>query len=215
MIAVPDDIPHAARRHRRHGHPAARRARGHRPVPRAPASGSTSPSSSCSAAATSSSADDNPADGLARRIGRTIPLVYGGGDVGAVAAMRWKTQVNENAKVPAFWPTPCPSCATTRSAAGASTATSPARCFTLVQPAPRPRAPAGEPGASTSSPSVLDEVVAGVDEVRAEGEGELAQLLDLILVGDFVSLHMAAQEGIDPGPIPVLDDIKAAAQAPG
>jgi glucose/mannose-6-phosphate isomerase len=40
---------------------------------------------------------------LARRIGRTTPLVYGGGSVGAAAAMRWKTQINENAKMPAFW----------------------------------------------------------------------------------------------------------------
>jgi glucose/mannose-6-phosphate isomerase len=35
-------------------------------------------------------------------------------------------------------------------------------------------------------------------------------VLDLMLVGDFVSLHRAAQEGVDPGPIPVLDDIKTA-----
>ena len=55
---------------------------------------------------------------------------------------------------------------------------------------------------------VLREVVADIIEVRAEGEGDLAQLLDLILVGDFVSLHLAAQEGIDPGPVPVLDEIK-------
>ena len=34
----------------------------------------------------------NPARELARRIGRTIPLVYGGGGLGAVAAMRWKCE---------------------------------------------------------------------------------------------------------------------------
>jgi len=55
---------------------------------------------------------------------------------------------------------------------------------------------------------LLREVVADIIEVRAEGEGDLAQLLDLICVGDFVSLHLAAQEGIDPGPVPVLDEIK-------
>src|SRR2546430_1654583 len=42
-------------------------------------------------------ADDSPAKQLAKHIGRTIPLVHGGGDVGGVAAMRWKTEVNENA----------------------------------------------------------------------------------------------------------------------
>jgi glucose/mannose-6-phosphate isomerase len=51
-------------------------------------------------------------------------------------------------------------------------------------------------------------VVGDVIEVRAQGEGELAQLLDLVLVGDFVSLHLAAREGIDPGPVPILEDLK-------
>jgi glucose/mannose-6-phosphate isomerase len=57
---------------------------------------------------------------------------------------------------------------------------------------------------------LLDEVVSSVEEVRAEGEGELAQLLDLILVGDLTSLYMAFQEGIDPGPIPAQEQIKNA-----
>jgi hypothetical protein len=29
-----------------------------------------------------------------------------------------------------------------------------------------------------------------------------------VLVGDFVSLHLAAREGVDPGPVPVLEDLK-------
>ena len=55
----------------------------------------------------------------------------------------------------------------------------------------------------------VDEVVADIEEVWAEGEGALAQLLDLVLFGDFVSLHRAVQEGIDPGPVPILAEIKA------
>src|SRR5947207_2994569 len=46
--------------------------------------------------------DPSAAEALARRIGRTFPLVYGGGPIGAAAALRWKCQVNENAKAPAF-----------------------------------------------------------------------------------------------------------------
>ena len=42
----------------------------------------------------------------------------------------------------------------------------------------------------------------------AGGEGPMAQLLDLALYGDFFSLHLAYQAGVDPGPIPVLDDLK-------
>jgi glucose/mannose-6-phosphate isomerase len=60
----------------------------------------------------------------------------------------------------------------------------------------------------------MAEVVHDVVEVRAVGEGPLAQLFDLTLIGDHVSLHMAAQAGIDPGPIPVLDDLKRALAGP-
>ncbi len=45
----------------------------------------------------------NPARELARHLGRTIPLIYGGGALGGVAAYRWKCDMNENAKAPAFW----------------------------------------------------------------------------------------------------------------
>jgi len=37
----------------------------------------------------------------------------------------------------------------------------------------------------------------------------LAQLFDLIAIGDFVTLELAVQSGVDPGPVPVLDYIKA------
>ena len=53
-----------------------------------------------------------------------------------------------------------------------------------------------------------DEIVADVFEVRAEGDGPLAQFMDLTFFGDVVSLHLAVDLGVDPGPIPLLDDIK-------
>ena len=37
----------------------------------------------------------------------------------------------------------------------------------------------------------------------------MAQFFDLALFGDFVSLHLAAPEGVDPGPVPALLEIKA------
>ena len=61
---------------------------------------------------------------------------------------------------------------------------------------------------------LMREVVAGIVAVRAEGDGDLAQLLDLILMGDFVSLWLAAHEGIDPGPVPVLLDLKRQLASP-
>jgi len=57
---------------------------------------------------------------------------------------------------------------------------------------------------------IIDEVVHAVLDVEAAGDGALAQLFDLVLQGDLVSLHMAAEAGVDPGPIPALVDLKAA-----
>ena len=36
------------------------------------------------------------------------------------------------------------------------------------------------------------------------------QLFDLVLIGDVVAITLAANEGVDPGPIPVLEDLKIA-----
>ena len=56
------------------------------------------------------------------------------------------------------------------------------------------------------------EVVSDICTVEAEGDGPLAQLFDLVLVGDVTSLHLAADAGVDPGPIPALDAMKAGLQ---
>ena len=37
--------------------------------------------------------------------------------------------------------------------------------------------------------------------------GRLAQLFDLVFLGDIVSLLLATQEGLDPGPTPTRDDL--------
>ena len=151
--------------------------------------------------------ESSTAAALARRIGRTIPLIHGGGAVGGAAAQRWKTQINENAKSPAFWsvqPELCHNEVVGWGQHGDVTR----QLITQVAL----RHEAEHPQVSRRFDLVADlmrEVVAGTEEVWAEGDGELAQLLDLVLFGDFVSLWMAAQEGLDPGPVPVLTALKS------
>jgi glucose/mannose-6-phosphate isomerase len=150
--------------------------------------------------------DGNPAEELAQAIGRTIPIFYGGGSLGAVAALRAKNQVNENAKCPSFWaahPELCHNEVVGWGQHGDVTR----QVFTLVHL----RHDDEHPQVGRRFDVVRDyceEVVAAIHEVRAEGEGDLAQLFDLILFGDFLSLHLAYQAGVDPGPIPVLQEIK-------
>ena len=49
-----------------------------------------------------------------------------------------------------------------------------------------------------------EEVMAGIHTVRAEGDGALAQILDLGLFGDMVAIELAERAGIDPGPTPTI-----------
>jgi glucose/mannose-6-phosphate isomerase len=143
---------------------------------------------------------------LAHRIGRTIPLVHSSGDLGAAAALRWKAQVNENAKAPAFFNVYPELCHNEIAGWGCNGDVT-RQVITLVNL----RHDAEHPQVLRRFDivaEILREVVADILEVRAEGEGDLAQLLDLILIGDFVSLHLAAHEGIDPGPVPVLVELK-------
>ncbi|HSS11599.1 MAG TPA: bifunctional phosphoglucose/phosphomannose isomerase [Acidimicrobiales bacterium] len=150
--------------------------------------------------------DRSEAAAMARRIGRTWPLIHGGGVIGATAAQRWKTQVNENAKAPAFWSAQPELCHNEVCGWGQHGDVT-RQIITLVEL----RHDGEHPQVSRRFELVEDlvrEVVAGIIPVRAEGDGDLAQLFDLILMGDFVSLWLAAQEGIDPGPVPALVDLK-------
>jgi glucose/mannose-6-phosphate isomerase len=146
------------------------------------------------------------AEDLARRIGRTIPLIHSSEALGTAAALRWKAQVNENAKSPAFFAV-YPELCHNEVAGWGQHGDVTRQVISLVNL----RHDAEHPQVTRRFElvaEVLREVVVDILEVRAAGEGDLAQLFDLALIGDFVSLHLAAREEIDPGPIPVLDDIK-------
>jgi glucose/mannose-6-phosphate isomerase len=149
---------------------------------------------------------------IARRIGRTIPLFHGGQALGAAAALRWKAQVNENAKTPAFLSVQPELCHNEVAGWGQhGDVTRQAMSLVML------RHDAEHPQVARRMAYVgemMREVASDVIEVRAAGEGDLAQLFDLVLLGDFVSLHLAAAAGVDPGPVPVLRDLKDRLRSP-
>ncbi len=155
---------------------------------------------------------NSPAAELARRIGRTVPLVYSSRSLGAAAAQRWKTQINENAKAPAFWavqPERCPNEICGWGVNGDVTR----QVITAVSLRHEGEHPqVGRRFELVSE--ILREVVADVIEVQAAGDGDLAQLFDLILFGDYVSLYLAVESGVDPGSVPILGELKAALAGP-
>jgi glucose/mannose-6-phosphate isomerase len=144
---------------------------------------------------------------VAGRVGHTVPLVHGASGLGEVAARRFKTQVNENAKALAFageQPEVCHNelCGFDGDARATDQA------LTLVglrlgteHPQIRRRF---ELFAELARPGL-----AGFVDVEADGEGDLSRFFDLVLIGDLVSLHLAARDKVDPGPVPVLGEVKA------
>ena len=56
---------------------------------------------------------------------------------------------------------------------------------------------------------IIDECVHQALTVDAEGQGRLAQLLDLMYLGDWVSCYLALQNDVDPGPIDAIFELKA------
>ena len=151
--------------------------------------------------------DTGPAAELARHLDRRVPIIYGGGGIGATASLRWKTQINENAKSPAFYggvPEMCHNEIVGWGQHGDVTR----QVFSMINVRHEGEHPVTMQAFDVLR-DLLGEVVADIHEIEAQGEGPVAQLLDLMYYGDFVSLYMARQVGLDPGPVPVIDDLKA------
>lgn len=150
-------------------------------------------------------AKDNAAKILAARIGQRVPVIWGAEGIGAVAAARWKTQMNENGKVPAFassmseldhnevvgWTWPYGE-----------------RFFVVGL-----RHEGEDPelaGRFQLSYDIARDAGAEVLEVHAAGRAALARLMTLTIVGDFTSVYMALGRGVDPTPVGAIDRLKAA-----
>jgi glucose/mannose-6-phosphate isomerase len=150
---------------------------------------------------------DGPEDGeaktVARRLHGTVPVIAGA-EVAAAAAYRWKCQINENAGQPAFasslpeldhneivgW---------TPDGDGERFA---AVFLTDADQHPRQRERA-ELTAKLIAPSA-----SAVIEVETEGETRVERLLWAVMLGDLVSFQLAARNGVDPGPIELLERLK-------
>lgn len=150
---------------------------------------------------------------VARRIGRTIPLIHGATGLAAVAARRWKTQVNENAKAPAFYGSQPEVCHNEVCGFGQNGDVT-RQLLTLVELHLLGEHPQVARRFELVAETVA-EAVSDIVSVQGEGEGELAGFFDLVAIGDFMSLHLAGREGVDPGPVPVLTEIKERLRAAG
>jgi glucose/mannose-6-phosphate isomerase len=150
-------------------------------------------------------AGDNPAKRLAEAIGERIPVIWGAEGIGAVAAARWKTQCNENGKVPAWW--------SSMSELDHNEVVGWTEPFGRAHTVIALRHEAEDPEIAARFPLSLEiaaDAGADTNEVWATGRSTLARLLSLIAFGDFASAYVAIRKGVDPTPVAVIQRLKAA-----
>lgn len=155
----------------------------------------------------------NPARELARRIGRTVPLVCGGGPLGAVAAWRWKCDVNENAKAPAF-ASAYPELLHNEVCGWGQHGDVTRQLVTLVE-LRHDHEDLRLDARIGAARELVEETLFQVLEVRAAGTGPLAQVLDLMYVGDWATTYLALANDVDPGPVAAIASLKVASPAAG
>lgn len=146
------------------------------------------------------------ADSIAAGLEGRIPIIYGGGPVSSVVAQRWKTQINENAKVPA-WHSSFPELdhneivgwETMPDKTGESLAV-----VVLTDETDHDRiGPRIE-----HTRNLTQSAVPWVAEVASQGTSRLARLISLTVIGDLVSWMLAERLGVDPTPVGTIEKLK-------
>jgi glucose/mannose-6-phosphate isomerase len=147
---------------------------------------------------------DAPEDSLAKSLARTlqgsITVTYGAGHTAPVAR-RWKTQINENAKLHSFY-AELPE-ADHNEICGWESGEPLSVVFlddSTLHPRLRRRI--------ELTAEIAREGAKAVEVVEATGESAFERVMSLVFLGDLVSVYLAALNGTDPTPIEVLERFK-------
>jgi glucose/mannose-6-phosphate isomerase len=151
-------------------------------------------------------AGDNRALRLARRLYGRLPLIYATSPLSAAVATRWSNQFNENAKVLAH-------CAELpeldhNEIMGFGCA-GPVREAAYVLLLRDPGADARVLRRIGATREVLGASLRDWDEIEAPGDRAFARALGLVQFGDYLSVYLAGECGVDPVDIAAIDRLKA------
>ena len=138
---------------------------------------------------------------LAHALEGRIPVVYGG-HLTTAAARRWRSQLNENAKLAAFYGE-LPE-ANHNEVVSWEHTDAPLTAVLLEAPGEHPRmAMRFDVTAEAAEAAGI-----AVERVGARGESPVARVLSLVLLGDLVSVYLAVLRGHDPTPVEPIDRLK-------
>jgi glucose/mannose-6-phosphate isomerase len=140
---------------------------------------------------------------LAERLDGAIPIVYGA-DLTVPVAYRWKTQINENAKLPAF-SSELPE-ADHNEIVGWQGANASGR-FGAIFLRDRDQHPRVRQRIDLTADLVGPDA-ATVATVETEGDSRTERLLWALMLGDLISLELAGRRGVDPATIEPIERLK-------
>lgn len=146
----------------------------------------------------------NPAKSLAARLIGKIPIVYGGYGLGGVAAQRFKCDLNEYGKVPAFWNS-FPELNHNEIVGWSDTSHADDRVLVLLRDRDdHPRVVLR----FDITRDLIRRSFCDVIEIESEGIGPLARVLSLVFVTQLAAIYVALARQIDPGPVDVIESLK-------
>jgi glucose/mannose-6-phosphate isomerase len=141
---------------------------------------------------------------VAERLAGTVPVICGG-ELTAPVARRWKTQINENAKLPAFF-SELPEADHNEICGWAGAPEGTQLSVVMLEDADQ------HPRLRRRFELTAEAIAAtGTEVVRVETEGEtrMARLFSALMLGDLVSLRLAADRGVDPLSIEAIEALKS------
>jgi glucose/mannose-6-phosphate isomerase len=152
---------------------------------------------------------DASEDSLAKQVARsllgTTPVIAGAGLTTPIA-YRWKTQINENAKQPCFF-NELPEL-DHNELAGWEGAHEVGR-FSAVFLDDSDAHPRVKARMELTERMIAGNAAASF-RIETRGQTSIERVISLVLLGDLVSIYLAALRGVDPGPVPVLEELKEA-----
>lgn len=150
--------------------------------------------------------ENNPAKQLAGALHRQVPLIYGGSSASEVAAYRFKCDINEYAKMPAFAHSiPEMTHNELESFGSLYELTKEHFVVVLLRDSDEHERVALR---FDITRELIEEFVVQVVEVHSEGISRIARLLSLVLVTQLAAIYAGLRNGVDPGPVAVIERLK-------
>jgi glucose/mannose-6-phosphate isomerase len=142
---------------------------------------------------------------LAAAIEGSVP-VMGGCGLTAPVAYRWKTQLNENSKWPAFAHS-MPELDHNEIVGWQGAGAESAGAFSAIFLTDRDHHPRVRQRFELTA-ELIAPTAQGVHCIETEGESRTERLLWTVMLGDLTSLCLAALRGVDPEPVAVIEELK-------